>query len=94
MYLSLFCQGVDVVKSQPVLTLIRNFAIELLLYGFLVVLYFVVVLRWMGQPLLQVFQENPPIYAAAALILIVVQGVALEVVTSFLVERLGLERLE
>jgi hypothetical protein len=94
MYLSLFCQGVDVVKSQPVLTLIRNFAFELLLYGFLVVLYFVVVLRWMGQPLLQVFQENPPIYAAAALILIVVQGVALEVVTSFLVERLGLERLE
>jgi hypothetical protein len=74
--------------------LIRNFAIELFLYGFLVVLYFVVVLRWLGEPLSQLFHERPVLYSAAALLLIVVQGVALEAITSFLVERLGLERLE
>ena len=81
-------------KPVKLRTLIRNFAIELILYGALVVGYFVIVLRWLGEPLVELFTGNLILYAAAALVLIVIQGVLLESVTSFLVEQLGLERLE
>ena len=81
-------------KDRSLLKLIRNFLIELLLYAFLVVIYFVIVLRWLGEPLMEMFHENLHLYAAVALVLIIIQGVALDAVTSFLVERLGLERLE
>ena len=74
--------------------LIRNFLIELILYGLLVVGYFLIVLRWLGDPLVEVFMENPTLYAPIALGLIVFQGVALEAITSFLVSRLGIERFE
>lgn len=75
-------------------TLLRNFAIELLLYAGLLVLYFLAVLRVLGSPLLDLYRERPLIYAAAALVLIVAQGVALESLTSLLIRLLGLERLE
>lgn len=75
-------------------TLIRNFVIELVVYGVLVVGYFVMVLRWLGDPLVELFLDNPVAYAPIALGLIVLQGVALEAITSFLVARLGLERFE
>lgn len=81
-------------KKLPFRALVRNFLIELLLYGILVVAYFLFVLRWLGEPLVGIFEGNLPLYSAGALVLIVVQGVALEAITSFLVERLGLERLE
>jgi len=74
--------------------LLRNFAIELLLYALLLVLYFIVVLRVLGRPLLELYMEQPVIYAAAALLLIVAQGVMLEYLTSLLIRLLGLERLE
>jgi hypothetical protein len=74
--------------------LLRNFAIELLLYAGLLVLYFLAVLRVLGGPLLDLYRERPLIYAAAALVLIVAQGVALESLTSLLIRLLGLERLE
>lgn len=74
--------------------LIRNFAIELIVYGTLVVVYFLVVLQTIGDWLFDLYESNLPAYAIAALVLIVVQGVFLEMVTTFLIERLGLERLE
>lgn len=74
--------------------LIRNFAIELAVYGILVVIYFVLVLRTLGPWLTGLYDNNLRVYAVAALVLIVVQSVILEAVTSFLIERLGLERLE
>ncbi len=75
-------------------TLIRNFVIELVVYALLVVIYFLVVLRWLGEPLVELFLENPTLYAPVGLVLILVQGVVLEAVTSFLISRLGMERLE
>lgn len=72
--------------------LIRAFLIELLLYAVLVVIYFFAVLRWLGEPLVAIFRTNLPLYAIAALVLIVVQGVVLEMVTSFLVARIGLSK--
>jgi hypothetical protein len=80
-------------KPRP-RTLIRNFVIEVLIYGALVVGYFVLVLRLLGEPLKKLFADNLTLYAFAALMLIVVQGAALELLTSFLVSRLGLERFE
>ena len=74
--------------------LLRNFAIELLVYGILVVAYFFIVLRSLGPWLTDLFYNDLRLYAVAALVLIVVQAVFLEWITSFLIERLGLERLE
>lgn len=74
--------------------LIKNFAIELIVYGTLVTIYFLVVLQTIGDWLFDLYENNLPAYAIAALVLIIVQGVFLEMVTTFLIERLGLERLE
>ena len=74
--------------------LLRNFAIELLVYGTLVVFYFLIVLQSLGPWLTELYYSNLRIYAIAALVLIVVQAVFLEWITSFLIERLGLERME
>lgn len=74
--------------------IIRNFLIELVIYAALVIVYFIVVLQSLGSWLTDLYENNLHVYAFVALVLIVVQAVILEKVTSFLVERLGLERLE
>lgn len=74
--------------------LIRNFAIELLVYAALVIAYFLLVLQTLGDWLKELYTTNLTLYAVLALGLIIVQGVILEMVTTFLIERLGLERLE
>lgn len=81
-------------SKQETRTLIRNFAIELVVYGILVVVYFVVVLRLLGEPLARVFHDHRAIYAFLGLGLIVAQGVVLDAITSFLLDQLELERLE
>jgi hypothetical protein len=73
---------------------IRNFLIEIVVYAVLVVGYFFLVLRLLGEYLKTLVEGNPSLYAFVALGLIVAQGALLEVVTSFLVSRLGLERWE
>ena len=78
-------------RNPKAMVLIRNFAIEVLIYTALVVGYFVLVLRLLGEPLRKLFTDHLTLYAFAALALIVVQGVVLEFLTSFLVSRLGLE---
>lgn len=74
--------------------IVRNFAIEMTIYGALVVIYFLVVLQTIGDWLFELYETNLTLYAIVALILIVVQAVVLEMVTTFLIERLGLEQLE
>lgn len=74
--------------------LIRNFVIELVVYGVLVVGYFLLVLQSLGAWLTALYETNLQLYAVAAVVLIVIQGVLLEKLTTFLIERLGLERLE
>lgn len=64
------------------------------MYAILVVVYFLLVLRWLAEPLVELFRQNPTLYAPLGLVLILLQGVALEAITSFLISRLGLERLE
>ena len=74
--------------------LIVNFIIELVIYGILVVAYFYLVLRYLRVFLSDLYHNNLIIYAILGLILIVVQAVVLEAITTFLLDRLRLERLE
>jgi len=81
-------------ENSKIRTLIINFIIELVIYGILVVAYFFLVLRYLRIFLSDLYQNNLIAYAIIGLILIVVQAVVLEAVTSFLLDRLRLERLE
>jgi len=56
--------------------------IELGLYAILVVIYFLVVLRWLNEPLASLFQENLVCYAIVSVALILGQGILLDIVTS------------
>lgn len=81
-------------KAQvPFRELIRNFVIELMVYGILLVIYFFVALRYLADPLAALFNSNLIAYAVIGLGLIVVQAVFLEFVTSLLFDFLGLHRL-
>ena len=84
----------DIVKDPKVRKLIQNFAIEMAVYAVLVVGYFFLVLRLLADPLFELFNNNSIVYAIAALVLIVAQGVLLEVITSFIMGLLGLDQLE
>lgn len=80
--------------EQNVRTIIRNIAIEVVVYAILLVGYFFAVLRLMSGVLERLFENNIVIYAFLGLALIVAQGVLLEMLTSFLIRWLELERLE
>jgi hypothetical protein len=68
--------------------------IEALVYGALVLVYLFLVLRLLADPLHRLFTDHLGWYALAGLALIVAQGAVLEFITSLLVNRIGLERLD
>jgi hypothetical protein len=70
--------------------LMRSLALELCIYAPLVTVYFIVILHFAKDPLVQLFQEGSTSYAFITLILILAQGVLLEVFTSWLLRRIGL----
>ena len=72
--------------------LMRNFAIELVVYGVLLIIYFFAILRVLGDFLTNLYNDSLTIYAVLALVLIVVQGVLLEALTSYLIKLLRLEK--
>ncbi len=79
--------------QTPFKQLIRNFLIEMVVYGVLLVAYFFLALRFLAEPLSKLFENNLVVYAFLGLLLIVVQAVFLEFVTSLLFDFLGLHRL-
>jgi len=81
-------------KETKTQILLRNFVIELIIYGTMVTAYSIVVLRLLGEPLSRLFDSNLGVYALVSLVLIVLQGVLLDAITSFLLDRLRLGRLE
>ena len=81
-------------KDPRVRVLVRNFLIELLIYAALVVIYFLLVLRYLAGPLERLFDSNLFLYAIVCLLLIVAQAVLLEAITSFIVNQAGLEQLD
>lgn len=74
--------------------LIRNFLIELVVYGILLVIYFFAILRFLGEPINYLYVNNTILFSVVGLGLIVVQAVALEAVTSYLIRLLRLDRFE
>jgi hypothetical protein len=81
-------------KNPDVKILLRNFLIELIIYSLLVIVYVLVVLRLLAEPLEALFRSNLVVYAFLGLVLILAQAVLLEAVTTFIVSRLKLDRLE
>ncbi len=80
--------------KSNILKAIRGIAIELIVYGALVTLYAISVLRFLADPLADLYESNLTLYAWIALALIVGQGVVLDGVTSFLLDRLRLTRFD
>lgn len=72
-----------------ILAALKDFLLELLVYGILVAAYYLLVLHYLGPSLKSVYQQNRHWYAFLALGLIIAQGFLLEVLTRFL---LGLVR--
>ena len=74
--------------------MVRSVAIEVLVYAALVIIYALIAFRFLADPLKQFFDGNLFVYAVIALLLIAGQGVLLERLTSFLLDRMRLERFE
>lgn len=72
--------------------LLRSLLAELAIYTPLVIVYYLLILRVAERYLADLYQEAPLPYAAAALAAIVIQGVLLERLTSWLVRRFGLRK--
>lgn len=66
----------------------RAFAIELVVYGLLVVAYFFLVLHLLGAWLQRLELQHRYLYAGTAILLIIGQAVVLESVTTFLLRLL------
>jgi cytochrome c biogenesis protein CcdA len=73
-------------------TSISSYLIELLLYSALVFVYFFAVLHFLGAWLSELFHSHRKGYASVALILIIMQGVVLEILTRFLLRFIRLRR--
>jgi len=80
--------------ERNVRKLLRNYLVEIVIYAIVVIAYFFVVLRFLGDWLNSLFHENLALYAFLCLALIVVQGIFLDFVTSFLLNNLPLDRPE
>ena len=63
---------------------LKSFLVELLVYSALVVGYFFLVQHFLAGWVAHLFEGDRRVYAAAALALIVCQGIALELLTSTL----------
>ena len=74
--------------------LLIRFGIELVVYGALLTVYFLLVLRFLSAPLNRLAINHPGLYSWLGLVLIVAQAVVLDAVTSLLVEQLHMERVE
>lgn len=79
---------------HPLRRMVAYVVAELAVYGLLVVGYALVTFRFLVDRLSDWFHSNPALYAGVALLLIVGQGILLEELTSFLLDRLRLERFQ
>jgi hypothetical protein len=70
--------------------LMRSLAIEAIFYIPLAIGYFLLFRTFLNKPLHDLYTELPVGYAILGTFLIIVQGILLEVVTSWLLRRIGL----
>ena len=67
--------------------------VQIVVYGVIAAIYFLVTLRYLGDPLKRLFDYNLTLYGIASLLLMIAQAVLLESVVSYLFDFLGLHRL-
>lgn len=70
--------------------LMRSLSIELAIYAPLVMVYFILIVRFAKEPLVKLYHQSPVLYAIIATLVIIAQGVLLEAVTSWLLRKIGL----
>ena len=70
----------------------RRFLLEVTIYAGFAIVYFLVVLRWLADPLVDLAKANLYVYALVGLLIIVAQGVLLEWFTSLIMHRIGRRR--
>lgn len=80
------------IKRFPSQRRIQRFLVELTLYAIFLVIYFLLVLRVLGEPLAELYQEDLGLYAITSLALIVIQAVLLDYVVAWIVSKTGLGR--
>lgn len=73
--------------------MLRRFAMEMVVYVILLVAYFLLVLRYLGEPISNLFHQNLTLYGVAALLLIVTQAAVLDWLVKRLVDFLLLYRV-
>ena len=78
-------------KMEPRL-LFRNLLVEITIYSVLIFGYYLLVLRWMGDWLMNMFNTNLVYYSLVGLGLIFIQAVLLDFVTSFLMKYIKLDQ--
>ena len=78
-------------KMEPRI-LFRNLLVEIIIYSVLIFGYYLLVLRWMGDWLMNMFNTNLVYYSLVGLGLIFVQAVLLDFVTSFLMKYIKLDQ--
>ncbi|MEK6256216.1 MAG: hypothetical protein N2C13_02720 [Chloroflexota bacterium] len=81
-------------NTPPIRPILRKLAIEMLIYGILLIGYFLVVLRYLAEPLANYFDSNLTTYAFIGLGLIIAQSVLLDYIVAFLIKLLGLGHVE
>ena len=78
-------------KQDPSLRpLLRSILLEIAIYVPIVATYFWLILRYAGDKLASLYQDSLSLYAIAATLAILIQGVLLEMLTSWLLRRFGL----
>ncbi|HDD61964.1 MAG: hypothetical protein DRI65_06450 [Chloroflexota bacterium] len=78
--------------------LFRNLLIEIVIYSFLIFGYYLLVLRWLDDWLMTIFNTNLVYYAVVGLSMIFIQAVLLDFVTSYLMkfiktDQFGIKRI-
>jgi len=72
-------------RMEPGL-LFRNLLIEIIIYSVLIFGYYLLVLRWLDDWLMSIFNTNLVYYAIVGLGMILIQAVLLDFVTSYLMK--------
>jgi uncharacterized membrane protein YcaP (DUF421 family) len=84
-------EGKNMKKMEPRL-LFRNLLVEIIIYSVLIFGYYLLVLRWMGDWLMNMFNTNLVYYSLVGLGLIFIQAVLLDFVTSYLMKYIKLDQ--
>ena len=79
-------------KDPSLKPFLRSMGIELLIYAPVVLVYWLLVLRYGSELLERLFHQSLVVYTIFSAVAILAQGVLLDLLTSWLLRRFGLRR--